>query len=49
MKLKEQLSGDISLLQSILDSSVVGILAIDREGTITVFNEAATRLMNVPK
>ncbi len=49
MNLKEPFGGDISLLQSILDSSVVGMIAIDRESTITVFNEAASRLMDVTK
>src|SRR5208337_1083588 len=36
-------------LQSILDSLVVGIISIDLDGTITVFNEAAARLMGVPR
>ncbi|MBI5419524.1 MAG: sigma 54-interacting transcriptional regulator [Deltaproteobacteria bacterium] len=34
---------------TILDSVNSGVLAIDREGTIIVFNEAAGRLLGVPK
>jgi len=49
MESDDRFGGDISLLQSILDSLVVGIVSIDREGTITVFNEAAMRLMGVPR
>ncbi len=49
MESDDRFCGDISLLQSILDSLVVGIISIDREGTITVFNEAAARLMGVPR
>jgi len=33
----------------VLDSLASGVLAIDREGTIVVFNEAAARLLEVPK
>ncbi len=49
MEPKQHFTGDISLLQSILDSLVVGVISIDLDGTITVFNEAASRLMNVSK
>ncbi len=49
MEPKKHFTGDISLLQSILDSLVVGVIAIDLDGAITVFNEAASRLMDVPK
>ncbi len=37
------------LLQPILDSLTVGIISIDLEGIITLFNEAAVRLMGVSK
>jgi PAS domain S-box-containing protein len=33
----------------VLDSLASGVLAIDREGTIVVFNDAAARLLGVPK
>ncbi len=33
----------------VLDSLASGVLAIDRDGTIVVFNEAAARLLGVPK
>jgi len=49
MEPKKHFTGDISLLQSILDSLVVGVISIDLDGMITVFNEAASRLMNVSK
>ena len=49
MQSDDRFGADISLLQSILDSLVVGIISIDLEGAITVFNEAAARLMGVPK
>jgi len=37
------------ILGTVLDSLTSGVLAIDREGTIVVFNEAAARLLGVPK
>ncbi|MGA2228746.1 MAG: sigma 54-interacting transcriptional regulator [Syntrophobacteraceae bacterium] len=49
MEPKKHFTGDISLLQSILDSLFVGVISIDLDGMITVFNEAASRLMNVSK
>ncbi len=49
MEPKKHFTGDISLLQSILDSLVVGVISIDLDGMITVFNEAASRLMDVSK
>ena len=49
MQSDDRFGADISLLQSILDSLVVGIVSIDIEGEITVFNEAAARLMGVPE
>ncbi|HIJ77169.1 MAG TPA: PAS domain-containing protein, partial [Deltaproteobacteria bacterium] len=49
MQSDDRFGADISLLQSILDSLVVGTISIDLEGAITVFNEAAARLMGVPK
>ncbi|MGO9376770.1 MAG: sigma 54-interacting transcriptional regulator [Syntrophobacteraceae bacterium] len=49
MEPKKHFTRDISLLQSILDSLVVGVISIDLDGMITVFNEAASRLMGVPK
>jgi len=49
MQSDDRFGADISLLQSILDSLVVGIVSIDLEGEITVFNEAAARLMGVPR
>ncbi len=36
-------------LGTVLDSLASGVVAIDREGTIVVFNEAAARLLGVPK
>ncbi len=36
-------------LGTVLDSLASGVLAIDREGTIVVFNEAASRLLGVSK
>jgi PAS domain S-box-containing protein len=45
----DRFAGDVSLLQSILNSLVVGIVSIDLEGAITVFNEAAARLMGIPR
>jgi PAS domain S-box-containing protein len=39
----------ISLLQSLLESLINGVIAIDCEGTIIVYNEAAARLMDTPK
>ncbi len=36
-------------LGTVLDSLASGVLAIDRDGTIVVFNEAAARLLGVPK
>ncbi len=49
MESDDRFGGDISLLHSILNSLVVGIVSIDCEGAITVFNEAAARLMGVPR
>ncbi len=49
MEPDDRFAGDVSLLQSILNSLVVGIVSIDLEGAITVFNEAAARLMGVPR
>ncbi len=39
----------LCLLQSLLDSLINGVIAIDREGKILVFNEAAARLMGIPR
>ncbi|SPF48324.1 conserved hypothetical protein [Syntrophobacter sp. SbD1] len=49
MEFDDQFGGDIPLLQSILDSLVVGIVAIDLDAAIIVFNEAAGRLMSVSR
>ena len=49
MEPDDRFAGDVSLLQSILNSLVVGIVSIDLEGAITVFNEAAARLMGIPR
>ncbi len=49
MELDDRFAGDMSLLQPILDSLVVGIVSIDLDGMITLFNEAAARLMGVSK
>ena len=35
---------DLAFLDRLLDSMASGLIAIDREGTIRVFNEAAARL-----
>jgi len=40
---------DIAFLDRLLDSITSGVIAIDREGTIRVFNEAAARLLGVEK
>jgi len=40
---------DIAFLDRLLDSITSGVIAIDREGTIRVFNEAAARLLGVGK
>lgn len=39
----------MQLLRSIIDSLTSGIIAVDPEGTITVINDAAARLMGVSK
>lgn len=49
MESDEKQSGDITVLQSILDSLANGVIAIDCDGKILVFNEASARLLNVPK
>ncbi len=49
MESNETLSGDVTVLQSILDSIANGVIAIDCDGKILVFNEASARLLNVPK
>ncbi len=49
MQSDQRFGADISLLRSILDSLVDGIISIDLDGALTVFNEAAARLMGVPK
>jgi transcriptional regulator with PAS, ATPase and Fis domain len=40
---------DLAFLDRLLDSMAGGLIAIDREGTIRVFNEAAARLLAVEK
>jgi len=40
---------DDPFLDLVLDSVASGVIAIDRDGTILVFNEAATRLLGVGK
>ncbi|HEU4949683.1 MAG TPA: sigma 54-interacting transcriptional regulator [Candidatus Deferrimicrobiaceae bacterium] len=40
---------DLAFLDRLLDSMASGVIAIDREGTIRVFNEAAARLLAVEK
>ncbi|MBP2686647.1 MAG: domain S-box protein [Deltaproteobacteria bacterium] len=40
---------DLAFLDRLLDSMASGLIAIDREGTIRVFNEAAARLLAVEK
>ena len=40
---------DIAFLDRLLDAITSGVIAIDREGTIRVFNEAAARLLGVEK
>ena len=40
---------DIAFLDRLLDSITSGVIAIDREGMIRVFNEAAARLLGVEK
>ncbi|GAB4366603.1 MAG: sigma-54-dependent Fis family transcriptional regulator [Deltaproteobacteria bacterium] len=37
------------ILGTVLDALASGVVAIDREGTIVVFNAAASRLLGVPK
>ncbi len=49
MALRNRFRGDIALLQTILDSLTVGIVSIDLEGMITLFNEAAARFMGVSR
>ena len=39
----------LCLLHSLLDSLINGVIAIDREQRIIVYNEAAARLMDIPK
>ncbi len=46
---KDQSGPDTSFLQAILDSLVNSVIAIDNEGTIRLFNEAASRLMDIPE
>jgi len=44
------LQGDVEgILGRVIDSMANGVIAIDREGTITVFNAAAARLLGVEK
>jgi PAS domain S-box-containing protein len=40
---------DVAYLDRLLDAMASGVIAIDREGTIRVFNEAAVRLLGVGK
>jgi len=40
---------DLAFLDRLLDSMASGVIAIDREGTILVFNDAAARLLGVEK
>ncbi len=40
---------NVAFLDRLLDSMASGVIAIDREGTIRVFNEAAGRLLGVGK
>jgi len=40
---------DVAFLDRLLDSMASGVIAIDREGTIFVFNDAAARLLGVEK
>jgi PAS domain S-box-containing protein len=47
MELNDRFCRDMPLLQTILDSLAVGIVSIDLEGIITLFNEAAARFMGV--
>jgi len=49
MEPDDRFDRDISLLQPILDSLAVGIVSIDLDGIITVFNKAATHLLGVTK
>jgi PAS domain S-box-containing protein len=42
-------AGQETFLYRVLDSMANGVIAIDREGTITLFNEAAARLLGVGK
>lgn len=39
----------MQIMASILDSLTSGVVAIDLEGTVTVFNEAAAKLMGISK
>src|SRR5512139_3644418 len=39
----------MQIMASILDSLTSGVVAIDLEGTVIVFNEAATKVMGMPK
>jgi PAS domain S-box-containing protein len=49
MEVDNRFDGEISLLQPILDSLSVGIVAIDMDGMITVFNDPATHLLGTSK
>jgi PAS domain S-box-containing protein len=39
----------MQIMASILDSLTSGVVAIDLEGTVIVFNEAAAKLLGIPK
>ncbi|KPA15302.1 ATP-binding region, ATPase-like domain protein [Candidatus Magnetomorum sp. HK-1] len=49
LKLEQELKMAHTFMEIMIDASMDGIIAVDQGGNVTIFNEAARQIFNVPK